>query len=278
MQDIIYDVAVIGGGAAGLAAATVLARANSKVIVVDAGKQSNSVSHAAGAVFTRDGTAPKELYRIAREQLLVYPSASLVNDVAVSVTKGKLFSLELESGVRIHARLLLLAQGMTYALPEINGIRELWGNKVWHCPYCHGYEAKGKKVLVIMDDERRDHVRSILPSWTRDFSFIGPDEVESVSEESGKVVVRLRTGGDLIADEIMVQTLPVSRDAITESLGCAVTEQGHLLVDSMGKTTVPGVYAAGDQSSQMKQFNLSVASGHVAGVAMHQELCSSEQP
>lgn len=271
-NDTEFDAAIIGGGAAGLAAATVLARAHATVLVIDAGQQSNRVSHAVGAAFTRDGTPPDELYRIAREQLLAYPSAQIADDTVQSVTKDDWFVLTLASGLNVRSKTLLLAQGMRYALPEVEGIEALWGSKAWHCPYCHGYEATGKKLILIMSNQRSDHMQMLLPSWTNDFTHVEPATIKRVYAENDGVVVELKDGTRRKADEVMVETTYVSRDALAESLGCERTETGHVQVDSFGKSSVEGVFAAGDLASPMTQVNIAVASGHMAGISMHQTL------
>lgn len=272
-----YDVVVIGGGAAGLSGAMVLARANLKVLVIDNNRQSNLVSHAAHAVFTRDKTNPNELYKIAREQLLAYPTVEIFNDTVVKINQDEIFSFILKSGIEITSKYVLFAQGVDYKLPDIQGVKALFGTKIWHCPFCEGYEANDKKILVIVDDEKRPHIQSLLPLWSKRLSYIKPEELLSVEDKADGLIAKYVAGQEEYFDAALVQTTPTQRDSLAEQLGCEKTETGHIKVDEMNMTTIENVFSAGDQSSMFQQVNLAVAAGHIAGVAIVRLITISSQ-
>lgn len=263
-----YDVVIIGGGAAGLSAALVLVRAHRTVLVIDNNKQSNLVSSAAHGVFTRDGTAPQEMYDIARRQLLGYKDFSLNNSIVMDIKKSNQFLVTLSDDVTVNAQSILLAQGVNYSLPNIPGLQELWGNKVWHCPFCHGYEATNKKVLVIGDESKLAHSKQLIPLWTSNAQFELIENIQSVSDKDDGILVTYADNRTEAFDGIFASTTPLPRDSIADNLGCNRNAQGILVVDEFGKTNIDGVYAAGDQASMMQQVNLAVASGHKAGMAM----------
>ena len=133
------EVIVVGGGAAGLSAALVLGRSRRRTLVVDDGMPRNAPSAEAHSIFTRDGAAPAELLRIAREQLSPYGTVEMRHDRVTAVRReGEGFAVSLAGGGQVTARRLLLAIGVRDLLPDIDGFAELWGRSVLHCPYCHG--------------------------------------------------------------------------------------------------------------------------------------------
>jgi len=135
------DVAIAGGGPAGLNAALMLGRAGRQVLLADAGEPRNSRSTAMHGFLSRDGADPAEVVRIARAELNHYPSV-LVRDAVVqkAAPAGDEFELTMADGTVARARRLLLATGVVDDLPHIDGLARLWGRGVYHCPYCHGWE------------------------------------------------------------------------------------------------------------------------------------------
>jgi thioredoxin reductase len=271
-----YEVIIIGGGAAGLSAATVLGRAHRSVLVIDNGKQSNLRSSEAHAVFTRDKTNPKELYRIAREQLSEYSSVVVIEDTVMSSSKQpEGFRVVTANHGSLQTTAVLLAQGMDYVPVDIKGAQELFGTKAWHCPYCEGYEAEGKKILAIYDDIGQAHMSKLLPLWIKDLHFRHPGEVNELINVPEGVLVEMNSGIEEIFDQVAIQTIMQQRDDLYSVLGCSSTQSGRVVIDQFGATSTPGVFAAGDQASDMAQVNLAVASGHTAGVGINMYLLNS---
>lgn len=266
-----YDVVIIGGGPAGLAAATVLGRALRRVALIDAGQQSNRGSEAVHAVFACDGMAPEELYQRTREQLKRYRCVQLLEGIAVAVHSGGPFSIDLESRQQIEGKYLLLAQGVKYSHPPIPGVIELWGRQVWHCPYCHGFEAAGKRLLAIGDEIWVSGMKELLPIWTENIVWAGPGHVQGLRAEGSQVFACL-DGGEQVFDHVVVQSTVVARDEIADNLGCERNGKGQLVIDEKGQTSVERVYCAGDQSTEGGQINIAAAAGHKAAVAINEAL------
>lgn len=264
-----YETVVVGGGVAGLTAALVLARANRRVLLVDNHRQSNLVSQGAHGVFGHDKAEPGELYRAGRGQLGRYPTAKLLDDTVTAIAKHDAFAIMLEGGSTVTANSVILAQGIEYGLPDIPGLQELWGTKVWHCPFCDGYEAAGAKLLVISTPEEQDHYRKLLPIWTEDIVVLAPDEIASLRSAPAGITANLKNGKLIEAAQCITQINPRQRDGLAESLGCKRNESGGFVLDSSYMTSVGGVYIAGDQSQMMpSQINLAVAAGQTAGAAI----------
>jgi thioredoxin reductase len=160
-----HDVAIIGGGPAGLSAALVLGRARRRVIVIDAGTPRNAAASHMQGFLSRDGTPPAAFLRAARAEVQLY-GVELVDDRVVGATAG--FALGLSGGRTITARHLLLATGATDELPNVPGARERWGRDFLHCPYCHGWEVRGQPLGVLSTGPGSVEHAHLLRQWTDD--------------------------------------------------------------------------------------------------------------
>ena len=138
MEANVYDVVVIGGGAAGLSAALVLGRARRKVVVVDAGSPRNAPATHMQGYLSRDGMAPTELLSVGRAEVSGY-GVDLVNDEVVGLDPG--FFVRLAGGRVLRARRVLVTTGVTDRVPDVPGVSERWGRDLLHCPYCHGWRC-----------------------------------------------------------------------------------------------------------------------------------------
>ncbi|HEV8456427.1 MAG TPA: NAD(P)/FAD-dependent oxidoreductase, partial [Gemmatimonadales bacterium] len=144
-----YEVIVVGGSFAGLSAAMQLARARRRVLIIDTGKPRNRFAKTSHGFFGQDGRAPKEILETARRQLLAYPTVKFLRAEAIhAVGEKDRFLVRFGDNGEARARRLVLATGVTDHLPEVPGMKELWGTGVAHCPYCHGYEVSGRKLAV----------------------------------------------------------------------------------------------------------------------------------
>lgn len=299
-EHIDYEAAIIGGSAAGLAAALTLGRTLRKTVVFDTGAPRNEPSPHAHNFFTRDGTPPSELLRIGREQLKPYNTVSLRNARVTKAQKqDNIFVLTLEDGTTVSTRKVILATGLKDILPEIKGMRELWGRQVIHCPYCHGWEVKDRPIAIMMNGEAAFEMTVLIRNWNKDLRLFTngpsmvPQEAREWMEDKGIAIketpiTSLHRDGDgvriLFGDgqEEKLAALYARgsyhfNNELAVQLGCALGETGSVQVDEMQQTTVPGIFAAGDLAHPgMHQVSLAAAAGHKAGIACSRSLIMEE--
>ncbi|WP_051442025.1 NAD(P)/FAD-dependent oxidoreductase [Arthrobacter sp. H14] len=260
---------IVGGGSGGLAAAMVLARARRSIMVIDAGRQNNLRTSHSGGVFLHDGANPEELYPKARKQLEQYPSALIQEGKVVGIARSRAgFTVTLADGSSVETRKAVLAQGMEFEKSAVPGIDDLWGTKVIHCPFCDGYEARNESVLAVGTPDWLAHMQIILPNWIDDLGWAESATIRAVRDKGGQLSVEFEDGTTEHWDKVMTEVIFGPRDALAASLGCKTSAAGHLEVDDFGQTSVPGVFAAGDQTVPPQQVNLSVGSGHLAGMGV----------
>lgn len=291
-----YDVAILGGGPAGLQCALLLARARRRVAVYDRGEPRNAPAREAHGFFTRDGIVPEDLLKQGREQLLRYDTAtfrSIGIDDAIAVDDG--FELVLDDAERVRAHKLVIATGMRDRLPSIEGLEACWGRSAFVCPYCDGWEVRDRPIAVWGNTRSGVSLAQELYQWSRDLVVcsgastpIGESERAWLRDEG----VRLKEGGisRLIETDGMLRAIEfedgerVDREALflsvtlaqccdlAENLGCRLTERGHIDVDVEYRTSVPGAYAVGDAVTHMHQIVFAAASGARAAIALNTEL------
>jgi thioredoxin reductase len=290
------DVAIIGGGPAGLSAGLTLGRARKQTIVIDEGRPRNAVTREAHGFLTRDGISPSEFRRIAKEQLRVYPSVSHVEDTVVSISgEDGYFLLETATGMKIASKKLLFAVGMKDRKLGIPGLAEVYGKSAFVCPYCDGWELRDEPLVVISRGAALMHFAPLLSGWTKRFVVCtnGPDElseaerdelrdhhiplfdtpIRAISSSEGMVNhVALEDGTEIPCTGIFFKSELVPGTDLPQSLGCRISDTGVIAVDEFGKSSVPGVYAAGDASSLMHQSIAAAASGAIAAAAINGEL------
>jgi len=269
-----FDCVIVGGGVAGLSAAMVLGRARRRTLLLDRGGQSNRAAAHVGGLLGHDGTPPGELYERARAQLAAYDAVTMRDDEAADArAEGDGFAVVLGGGGEARARALVLATGMAYEVPDVPGFAELWGGAVFHCPFCHGWEVRDRPVVVYGAGEIADRGATLLAAWTDDVTGVDPDDVAGVRVEDGalQAVVR-RDGSEVPCDAVLVHAPLRRRDALPERLGLALTDAGLVAIDAQARTSVPGVYAAGDLAVAPQQVAIALGSGHLAGVVATREL------
>ncbi|MEV0671964.1 bifunctional NAD(P)/FAD-dependent oxidoreductase/class I SAM-dependent methyltransferase [Mycobacterium sp. NPDC050441] len=297
----VWDCVIVGGGAAGLSAALVLGRARRRVLLVDAGNQSNLAAHGIGGLLGSDGRPPADLYAAGRTELAAYPTVEVRTGEVVQGEPG--FTLELADGTREQARTVLLATGMEYRSPDIAGLEGLWGGSVFHCPFCHGWEMRDAPVAVIAQGDRAVHSALMMRGWTEDLvvltngrselddaqvkqldaAGIGVDErpvARFVAHDGELAAVEFTDGTRLSRRGALVAATLHQRSPLAAQLG-AVSAPGPiaadaLVVDGFSRTSVPGLFAAGDLSAQMPQVAAAVASGSQAGAAVVQHLLGED--
>ena len=297
-----YDVVIAGAGPAGLNAALVLGRAQRDVLVCDTGEPRNAPVRAMHGFLSRDGTDPHELSRIARDQLAQYRSVEL-REAGVDVARGDSgdrFELELNDHTTVSTRRLLLASGVVDELPPIDGLAEYWGQGIFNCPYCDGWEHRGKPLAVLGGDVINVFLAFSLVRWSSDLVLCS--DGATLDDNSLRVLaernIGLRTeriarvegndgtlgrvvfadGSSLERDALFTHPPTRQRSKLPEQLGCRCLDDGSVEVDDLGRTSVAGVYAAGDMARRTTMavagamVVIAAAEGAVSGVAIDQEL------
>lgn len=297
MDPVVHDAVVVGGGPAGLAAATWLARYRRAVVVVDAGEQRARRVEWSHGYLGRDPQRPADLFTVAREQLLGYPTSSAVAGRVVSARRdGDRFVLGLDDGHELAALRVVLATGVVDAFPEIEGFAEHYGASAFHCPACDGYDAEGKAVVAYGWDERLVGFATSLLNWARSVTvltsgrrFAGDEACLSVLAGHGIEVVEtpavrmLGRRGELEGVElgdgrvVPAQVLFFSVDhaprvELARQLGCRVDGEGYVEIDPNGATSTDGVYAAGDVVPGLQLVQIAAAQGTAAGIAAARSL------
>lgn len=264
------DVVVIGGGSAGLQAALTLGRMRFDVVVVDAGSPSNAPAHAIGGLLGAHDVAPLDLLATGRAQLSELPSVRLVDGEVTRVSERH--SVVLADGTALTARAVVLATGMDYGVPELPGMDGLWGTSVIHCPFCHGWEARDARVgLLAAGDEHAAHLLPLLRRLSADVEVF--DAIAGLRSQGGVLQAVILPGdSEVPRDVLFVAAPPAPRDAAFAHLPLERTGPGLVATDAFGRTSLAGVYAAGDLVSAAPAVVQALATGQRAAVGVTRDL------
>ncbi|WP_336085822.1 NAD(P)/FAD-dependent oxidoreductase [Nocardia sp. SSK8] len=365
-----YDVVVIGGGAAGLSGALMLARSRRSVVVIDAGSPRNAPADGVHGLLARDGTPPRELVAQGRAEVVGY-GGEIVDGVVVGVDRidgdgqvipaepldgveslgsavagrtdaagrdgavdrvvvadrveaagladavdrrgagvlagvgdSYVFRVSLADGRTVRARRVLVTTGLTDVLPEIPGLREHWGHDVLHCPYCHGWEVRDRRIAVLASGPMSVHQALLFSQLSDDVVFLTHTASAPAEEDAEKLtargirivdgeVVEVRSTGDRLAGVRLADGTVLDRDALVVAprasiradflTGLGLPAQphpagigDHLPADPVGRTTVPGVWVAGNVTDPSAQVGAAAAAGAMAGAQINAELVMTE--
>lgn len=302
-----FDVVVVGAGSAGLAAALTLGRCCRRVLVCDSGPPRNQASPGVHGFLSRDGIRPAELLRLGREQLLPYETVQLRPLKVKEITpKGGGFALSTETDqghpFATTARKVLLATGVEDLLPQLPGMRELWGRGVLHCPYCHGWEVRDQPLAVYGRGRTVTGLALLVSRWSRDVLVVtdGPGHLTqharqrlrregiAVNEKPLARLIGVRNGtlkclefadgSQLERVALFLHAPQQQRSDLAQRLGARLSGKGAVRVDSKGETSVPGLYAAGDTTPGTQQALLAAAEGNKVAINLNEVLTREECP
>jgi thioredoxin reductase len=290
------DVLVVGGGPAGLSAATWLGRYRRRTLLVDAGRHRNRTVEAVHGLLGRDPVSPGQLRADALAGLANYPHVTIRRGVVQAIGRaGERFVAEVD-GEEVLASRVVIATGVRDQLPDVEGLAEHYGAGVQHCPTCEGFETRGRPVVVLGWGEHVPAFATELLDWASEVAIVSDgspleitdeqrrklDEVgiEVVDDAAASLLgergdlraVRLDSGRQVPAAFVFFS---IGHDATVElarSLGCDLTDEGVIAVDEEQRTTVDGVYAAGDVTPGMQLVSVALGEGTVAGVAAARSL------
>jgi thioredoxin reductase/SAM-dependent methyltransferase len=302
-----YDVVVVGGGAAGLSGALALARARRSVLVVDAGRPRNAPAGHVHNYLAREGTPPAELVAAGRDEVGRYGGEILTGRVEAASREGDGFLVTLAGGGGVRARRLLVTTGLLDELPDVPGVTERWGRDVLHCPYCHGWEVRERRIGVLATGPLGLQQAELWRQWSphvllllHNTSAPGAEEAERLAARritvvegpvAGLVVagdtltgVRLASGEVVALDAVVVAPGLTARADVLESLGLKPVEVeigGHVVgsqvpADSTGATPVPGVWVAGNVADVRAQVITAAAAGLNAAAAINADLVAED--
>lgn len=295
-----FEVIIIGGSYAGLSAAMALGRSLRKVLIIDSGLPANRQTPHSHNFITQDGEKPSVIAEKAKTQVLNYTTVQFLNDLAVSGRKSETgFEIITQAGREFKAKKLIIATGIKDTMPDIKGFAECWGISVIHCPYCHGFEFRGQKTAISANGEAASHLASLVNNLTDNTTILTSGKADFKPEQIAKFnshnITIIETGisqiehhngyiknvifnnGDKTDFNAMYAALPFTQHSdIPVSLGCELTEKGHIKIDSFQKTTITGIFACGDNSSMMRSVANAVYTGNLAGAMVNKELIDEQ--
>ncbi|ETT37593.1 disulfide oxidoreductase [Paenibacillus sp. FSL R5-192] len=292
----LLDVLIIGGGPAGLNAALVLGRARKNVVVIDDETPRNWVTRETHGFVTRDGASPREFRKAAKDQIAAYPSVQFASDTATAITGSDGdFVVKTTQGASYRTKKILFAVGKKDLPLDINGLTEVYGKSAFVCPYCDGWELRDQALVIIVNGVNALHMAKVISGWTERYTICtnGSDSltdehreelkqhhvtvfdapIQSINSEEGMVQqVVLNDGTAIPCTGVFFQPKLFTGSELPKAIGCEITESGTVIVDASGKTSVAGVYSAGDAASEIYQAITAASLGALSAVSINNEL------
>ena len=297
-----YDVIVIGGGPAGLSGAVALGRALRSVLVIDAGEPRNAPADGIHNYLTRDAITPADFRTAGHTEVRRYGGEIIDGRVTGAGRDGDLLTVTLADERTFTARRLLVTTGLTDELPDIPGLRDHWGHSVIHCPYCHGYEARGQAIGIIGSSPMSLHQALMWRQWSDNITLFlhtapEPDTeqtqqlaargIKVVTEKVAEVLtegekltgVRLTDGTVVARDTLVVAPRFLANAEPLPSLGLTATENDFgsaVAAEPSGRTAVPGVWVAGNVTDQMAQVISAASAGLMVAAQLNADLITED--
>jgi thioredoxin reductase len=295
-----FDVIIIGGSYAGLAAGMALGRALRNVLIIDGGNPCNKQTPHSHNFLTNDGKTPEEIASLAKQQVRMYGSVSFVEGLATAGSKtSNGFEVQIQSGEAFKARKLVFATGIKDIMPGIPGFSESWGISVLHCPYCHGYEVRHQKTGILANGDAAFELSALISNWTTDLTLytngkstllesqkaklykhqigIVEAEIDRLESRNGYIQNIVFKEGKKAQVKAMYARLPfVQHSSIPQTLGCELSQEGYIKIDPAQRTTVQGVYACGDNTTRMRTVANAVSMGTSTGLMVNKELIEED--
>ncbi len=296
----IFDVIIVGGSYSGLAAGMALGRALKKVLIIDDGKPCNWQTPHSHNFITHDGKTPAAIAALAKEQVQQYRTVAFFSGLATTGKASKNgFEIQVSSGEVFEAKKLIFATGIRDILPDIKGLADCWGISVLHCPYCHGYEVRQEKTGILGNGALAFDFARLISNWTNDLTLftngastftaeqkeqlkkhhieIVETAIEKLEHMNGHVQNIIFRDGSKFLMKALYAPVPFEQHCtIPALLGCELTEEGYLKVDTFLETTVNGIYACGDNATTMRTVANAVAMGTTAGMVLSKKMILEE--
>lgn len=291
-----YDVIIIGGSYAGLSAALALGRAIRKVLVIDSGKPCNRQTPHSHNFLTQDGNTPAAIAAIGKLEVERYPTIEFLKDVVTNVSgENNDFEVFTVSGQTYNARKLIFSTGVKDLMPEIPGFSSCWGISVIHCPYCHGYEYRDQLTGILANGDTAFEMSLMIYNWTKQLTVFTNGKSALTNEQTQKLLERniqviegtfkeiihldgflnsilLTDGSSHILNVLYARPPFEQHSLVPQQIGCEINALGYIQVDEFQKTSIAGIFAAGDNTSKFRAVSAAVAAGGKAGALINHEL------
>ncbi|WP_159468340.1 NAD(P)/FAD-dependent oxidoreductase [Dyadobacter sp. 3J3] len=295
-----FDVIIIGGSYSGLAAGLALGRALKHVLIIDSGDPCNKQTPYSHNFLTNDGKKPTEIIIIGKRELQMYNTVTLLNGLATKGIKTEYgFEICLESGETFNAKKLIFATGIKDTMADIDGFSACWGISVLHCPYCHGYEVRNEKTGILSNGQAAFDLSGLISNWTNNLTLFtnGPamltvgqlqqldkrqiniveKQIQNLVHIDGNLQHIIFKDGTKYSLKAIYSPAPFTQHCqIPESLGCKLTDEGYLEIDSFQHTTIEGVFACGDNSMRTRTVSNAVAMGTATGIIVSKKMILDE--
>lgn len=301
-QEILYDVLIVGGGPGGLSCALSIARGGERTILIcDDGRPRNRNAEGIHNLPGHEGIPPKDYLDLLRNGLLNYPHVVFENKSVVEIEKiDPSFISTLEDGRKVQSRKVVLAEGLIDILPEIPGIKELWGRSVFHCAYCHGYENVGKEFGILVSNRKSIQMIRLIKGLSGNISiftngkvifeehelaefrqmdmriFNGSITSLKMTKDQKLAAINLLNFESVICDTLFIQNKTKPRSLLGSNLGCEMLEDGTYYVDGDGQSNVGGVYFAGDVGSKYHSVIMASAVGSHVGICVNAHIMKNK--
>lgn len=291
-----FDVIIIGGSYAGLSAAMALGRSLRNVLIIDEGKPCNIQTPHSHNFLTQDGKTPKEISSLAKHQVEKYETVKFYDGLAKFGTKtANGFEITTSTNDKFSAKKLIFATGIRDTMPEIKGFSACWGISVIHCPYCHGYEFRNKATGIFANGARGFHLASLVNNLSQNLTILTNSKadfndeqiaklkkhhieiiettISEIEHNNGNVQHVIFSDGTTKSFDALYASLPFTQHSnIPVSLGCELTEQGYIQVNTLQETNIRGVFACGDNTNMMRSVANAVYTGNLTGAVVNSKL------
>lgn len=291
-----YDVIIIGGSYAGLSAGMSLGRSLRNVVIIDSGHPCNEQTPHSHNFITHDGSSPAAISQAAKEQVVAYPTVEFIKGRVIAVVQQeKGFDVHTAAGDVFQSKKILFATGVKDIMPPLEGFKECWGISIFHCPYCHGYEVNGKLIGILANGDMAFEMTRLISNWSGKL-ILFTDGTSTLTEEQTKKIqsyniriieqkikriqhtsgtidkIELENGEFVKLDAIFGRPVFEQHCSIPNELGCEIAEAGFIKTDGFQRTTIPGIYAAGDNANFFRAVSAAVAAGNKAGAVINKDL------
>lgn len=272
-----------------------LGRSLRKVLIIDSGKPCNQQTPYSHNFLTQDGKTPKEIAEAAKKQVSKYETVHFYNGKVMKTFKNSgSFEVKTDNGEKFSAKKIILASGVKDQIPDIEGFAECWGITVIHCPYCHGYEVKGKKTGILSNGDLAFEFSKLIFNLSKNLTLFTNGEstldeeqtekfnqnkisivegkIQRIVHENGQIQKVILKDGSEKELEALYAKIPFEQNIDTEDLQLELTEHGFIKIDHFHKTSTDGVFACGDNTTLMRSVANAVAQGNFTGAIVNKEL------